>query len=227
LLQSGVSIDEVRKQFEDRLRWSEYVTEHASDATLRRFVADHHDLFSGTQVRASHILIKLEPTASAAEKETARQKLAKIKKEIEGGTLTFAAAANKYSEDPANSGGAGGDLDFFSLTSGYVEEFTDVAFRMKKGAVSDPVETPFGMHLIQVTERKEGKAVDFEQNKPYILNAYGTELQKTVVTAERKKAKVDIKPMPKDLFPPQTTVAPARTDEKAKPAPAGAATPKP
>ena len=38
-----------------------------------------------------------------------------VKKEIEGGTITFAAAANKYSQDEANSGGAGGDLDYFTL----------------------------------------------------------------------------------------------------------------
>jgi peptidyl-prolyl cis-trans isomerase C len=225
LLQSGISIDDVRKEYENRIRWSEYVREHASDATLRKFVADHHDLFSGTQLRASHILIKLDPTAGTTEKEKARQKLAAIKKEIEGGTLTFAIAANKFSEDPANSGGAGGDLDYFSLTTGLVEEFTDVAFRLKKGVISDPVETPFGMHLIQVTDRKEGRAVDFEQNKPYILNMYGNELQKTVVTAERKRAKVDIKPLPKDLFPSQPAVAPAGTPETTKAAPPAAATP--
>ncbi len=227
LLQSGVSIDDVRKQYEDRIRWAEFVKNKASDATLRKFVADHHDLFSGTSIRASHILIKVEPNATEADKEKARQKLAKIKKEIEGGTLSFAAAANKYSEDPANSGGAGGDLDYFSLTTGLVEEFTDVAFRLKKGVISDPVDTPFGVHLIMVTERKEGKPVDFEQNKPYILNAYGNELQKTIVTAERKRAKIDVKPMPKDLFPAQPAAAPAAgAAEKSKPAAAGGAAPK-
>ncbi len=57
------------------------------------------------------------------------------------------------------------------------------------------------MHLIQVTDRKEGKLPDFEKNKPYILNAFATDLQKDVVTAERKEAKIEVKPMPKDLFP--------------------------
>jgi peptidyl-prolyl cis-trans isomerase C len=208
LLQSGTSMDEVRKQIEDRIRWQEFLRLRATDATLRKYVADNRDMFRGTQIRASHIWLKTEPDATAADKEKVKQKLAGVKKEIEAGTLTFAAAANKYSEDPANAGGAGGDLDYFSLNTGLIEEFTDVAFKLKKGMISDPVETPFGYHLIQVTDRKEGKDPDFEQNKPYIVNQYAMELQKEVVDAEKKTAKVDIKPMPKDLFPPEAPPAP-------------------
>ena len=225
LLRTHVSIDDIRKEYESRLRWQEFVRKNASDATLHKYLNDHRDLFGGTIVRASQIQVNVEPNASEAMKEKARQKLASIKKEIEGGTITFAAAANKYSEDPANVGGAGGDLDYFTLSSGMVEQFTDVAFKLKKGTISDPVETPFGFHLIQVTDRKEGKPVDFEQNKPAILQTYAAELQKTVVTAERKTAKIDVKPMPKDLFP----AAPAATipgTEKAKTAGAAAAAPK-
>jgi peptidyl-prolyl cis-trans isomerase C len=225
LLQSGTSMDEVRKQIEDRIRWQEFLRSKATDATLRKYVADNRDMFRGTQIRASHILLKTEPDASAADKEKVKQKLAAIKKEIEGGTITFAAAANKYSEDPANAGGAGGDLDYFSLNTGLIEEFTDVAFKLKKGLISDPVETPFGYHLIQVTDRKEGKEPDFEQNKSYIINQYAMALQKEVVDAEKKTAKVDIKPMPKDLFPPEAPAAPTvpagGSAEKAKPGSAG------
>ena len=170
-------------------------------------------------------MLKVEPNASEADKEKVKQKLASIKKEIEGGTISFAAAANKYSDDPANAGGAGGDLDYFSLNTGLIEEFTDVAFKLKKGMISDPVETPFGFHLIQVTDRKEGKEPDFEQNKPYIYNAYATDLQKEVVAAEKKMAKIDIKPMPKDLFPPEAPAAtlPAGEAEKTKAAAGNAA----
>jgi peptidyl-prolyl cis-trans isomerase C len=229
LLQSGTSMDDVRKQVEDRVRWQEFLRTKATDATLRKFVADNRDLFRNTQIRASHLLLKVDPNASQAEKDKIKQKLASIKKDIEGGTITFAAAANKYSEDPANAGGAGGDLDYFTLTTGLIEEFTDVAFKLKKGMISDPIETPFGYHLIQVTDRKEGKDPDFEQNKPYIFNQYATELQKQVVTAEKKTAKVNIKPMPKDLFPPEepaAPTAPAAGAEKAKTSGADAAAPK-
>jgi peptidyl-prolyl cis-trans isomerase C len=227
LLQSNKSMDDIRKTLEERSRWQEFINAKATDAELRKYVANHRDLFRGTQIRASHILISLEPNASEADKEKARQKLASVKKEIEGGTISFAAAANKYSDDPANTGGAGGDLDYFSLSSGMIEEFTDVAFKLKKGIISDPVETPFGFHLIQVTDRKEGKEPDFDQNKAYIKQQFAADLQKEIVTAEKKQAKIDVKPMPKDLFPPiAPTNPPASGDDKTKAISGDAATPK-
>jgi peptidyl-prolyl cis-trans isomerase C len=209
LLQNKSSIDELRKVYENRIRWSEYVKAKATDATLRKFLVDHRDLFSGTQVRASHILLKVDPNASVADKEKVKQKLAGIRNEIIQGKVTFAAAANKYSDDPANAGGAGGDLDFFTINSGLIEDFANVAFKLKKGEISGLVETEFGYHLIQVTDRREGKVPDFEQSKPYIFNAYATEQQRNVLTAERKTAKIDIKPMPKGLFPAEQPAAPA------------------
>jgi parvulin-like peptidyl-prolyl isomerase len=228
LSQSGISLDDVKKTIEERIRWSEYVKSKATDAALRKYVADNRDLFSGTQVRASHIMLKVDPNASAADKEKVKQKLAGIRNDIDQRKYTFAEAANKFSEDPANAGGAGGDLDYFSLSTGYIEEFTDVAFKLRKGMISEPVETPFGYHLIQVTDRKEGMPVDFDKNKPYIMQAYGGELQKTIVAAERKNAKVDVKPVPKDLFPqePPPAATGATGEPAAKTKVEGAATPK-
>jgi peptidyl-prolyl cis-trans isomerase C len=223
LVQNNISLENIRKQYEDRIRWAEYQKKYATDAALRRYANEHRDLFSGTQIRVSHIMLKVDADAPPAEKEKAKQKLLQIKKEMEAGTTTFAAAANKYSQDDANNGGAGGDLDYITLGSGIVEEFTNVAFKLKKGVISDPVETPFGMHLITVTDRKEGKPVDFEQNKAYILNEYANELQKNVVTAERERAKITIKPMPKDLFPAPAAAASA----PAAPAGGGAPATKP
>jgi peptidyl-prolyl cis-trans isomerase C len=201
-------MDSIRKEYENRLRWTEYQNKSATEATLRRYASEHRDLFAGTQIRASHILIKVDPDAPAAEKEKAKQKLIQIKKDIQNGTMTFAIAANKFSQDEANSGGAGGDLDYFTLTTGFVEEFTDAAFKLRKGAVSEPVETPFGFHLIMVTDRKEGKPVDFAQSEPYIRTEYGNELQRQVVNTEKQRAKIEIKPMPKDLFPSPAATAP-------------------
>ena len=223
LKQSGTSMDEMRKGIANTLRFDQYAGTRATEATLKRFLNDNRDRFGRTQVRASHILIRVEPNATKEQKDKARQKLEAIRKEIVGGKIAFAAAANKYSEDPANAGGAGGDLDYFTLDSGFVEEFADAAFKLKKGEISEPVETPFGLHLIQVTDRKEGKVPEFEQSKPYLLNAYRMEMQKEIVTDERKSAKIDIKPMPKDLFPSEP---PAGAAPAGAPAPGAGATPK-
>jgi peptidyl-prolyl cis-trans isomerase C len=125
--------------------------------------------------------------------------------------MTFAEAANKHSVDPANAEGAGGDLGYFGRNSGFIEEFTDAAFALKKGSISDPVETAYGYHLIQVTDRKEGAPIDFEKQRPLITQLYSMELQKDLIAAERKTAKIDIKPMPKDLFPPAPATPPAGT----------------
>jgi len=212
--QTGTSVEDLRKQFENQIRWMEYYKLKGTDATLRKFLNENRDRFSRTQVRASHIWLKADPNASEADKQKVKQKLIGIRNEIFQNKLTFAGAANKYSEDPANAGGAGGDLDYFTLESGYVEEFAHAAFKLKKGEISEPVETPFGFHLIQITDRREGKLPDFEQNKVAILDVYATDLQREVLAAERKAAKIEIQPMPKDLFPP------------AQPAAAGAAVPK-
>ncbi len=219
---TGTSLEELRKKTEDRMRWKEYANVRGTDAELRKYLNGNRDRFSGTLVRASHILLRVDPKAGEAEKEKIRQRLAGIRNDILQSKLTFAEAANKYSVDPHNEGGAGGELDWFPIEGTVVEEFAVPAFKLKKGEISQPVETPYGLHLIQVTDRKEGKLPDFEQYKVYIRNAFDAELQKNLVTAERKEAKIDVKPMPKDLFgPPQSQPA-----VPAVPAAAGTGTPK-
>jgi parvulin-like peptidyl-prolyl isomerase len=212
---TGMSMDDIKREFSNRVRWVEFVNNKATDAELKRFVVNHKDLFNGTQVRASHILLKVDPKASASDKEKVHQKLVALKNDIESNKLSFAEAANKHSEDPANADGAGGDLGYFALNSGFIEEFANPAFAMKKGAISDPVETPYGYHLIMVTDRKEGTPFDFEANKPLVKQLYAADLQKSVLSAERKTAKIDIKPMPADLFPPAPT--PTSAPAAAKP----------
>ncbi len=218
LVDSNKGIEDVRKIYADRIRWIEFVNQRGTDAELKKYAANHKDLLNGTQVKVSHVLIRVEPKATPAEKEKVRQKLVGIKKDIDAKKVTFAEAANKYSEDPANSQGGGGDIGYFGLNNGIVEEFSKAAFGLKAGQVSDPVETPYGYHLILVTDRKEGAPFDFDQNRPHILNQYAAELQKDLLVAQRKTAQIKINPMPADLFPPQQTEAatPATAKEKAK-----------
>ncbi|MDB5351934.1 MAG: parvulin-like peptidyl-prolyl isomerase [Planctomycetota bacterium] len=212
LADSNTTIDQMRETIKTTLQWREFVKKTATDSTLKAYMEANKDVFNGTQVRASHIQLNLEPTATAAQKAAAKEKLLKIKKEVESGTIGFADAANKYSEDPSNKEQpSGGDLRWFPRKV-FSEPFSAAAFSLPKGKISDPVETEYGMHLIQVTDRKDGGPVQFERFREKILNQYAVDEQNRIVAEMRKKAKIEIKPMPSDLF----AAKPADAAPKAK-----------
>ena len=99
------------------------------------------------QVRASHILLKLE-----GKDEKQVQALADdIAKKAKAGA-DFAALAKQYSEDDSNNMN-GGDLDYFGRGR-MVAEFEQAAFAMKSGEISNPVKTAFGFHIIKVVDNK-------------------------------------------------------------------------
>ena len=98
------------------------------------------------QVKARHLLIKLDEEATPEQAEEALNKITEIRTEIEQGK-SFADAAKEYSEGP--SGPSGGDLGWFGKGR-MVPAFEEAAFALAPGAVSEPVKTQFGYHLIMV-----------------------------------------------------------------------------
>ncbi len=104
------------------------------------------------RVRASHILLKVEPDTPEQSKLQIKQKLADIKTNIEEGKTTFEEAAKENSDCPSKA--RGGDLGYFKKGQ-MVPEFEKVAFTMDPGAISDVFETQFGYHLVKVTDHSE------------------------------------------------------------------------
>lgn len=100
------------------------------------------------QTHASHILIKVNQVVSAAE---ARRKLLELKQRLDNHAATFEELARLYSND--YSAAQGGDLGWI-YPGDTVPEFERAMNALPVGKVSDPVETPFGYHLILVKERK-------------------------------------------------------------------------
>jgi peptidyl-prolyl cis-trans isomerase SurA len=105
--------------------------------------------FEITQTHARHILVR--PSAQLPQ-DVAVQRLAELKRAIEAGQIRFDEAARKYSED--GSAPQGGDLGWTSPGS-LVPEFEDAMNRLPIGGISDPVVSRFGVHLIQVIDRRE------------------------------------------------------------------------
>jgi len=101
-----------------------------------------------TQSRARHILLRVGPQLSET---AARDKLAEFKKRIVAGQADFAALARENSQD--GSAAQGGDLGWANPGM-YVPEFEEVMGRLAPGQISDPLVSRFGVHLIQLQERR-------------------------------------------------------------------------
>ena len=131
------------------------------------FYRDHPESFrSPEQVRASHILIKVDAGATEEERALKRQELAGIKGEIAQGA-DFGRLAAEHSDCPSKA--RGGDLGYFPRGK-MVKPFEDAAFGMKTGEVSDIVETQFGYHLIKVTDHQGPKVATLDEVKGQIDN---------------------------------------------------------
>jgi peptidyl-prolyl cis-trans isomerase SurA len=100
------------------------------------------------QTRARHILIKVSQIVSAAE---ARRKMVELKSRLDNGAAKFEELARLYSND--GSASKGGELGWI-YPGDTVPEFERAMNALKPGEVSQPVESPFGYHLIEVLERK-------------------------------------------------------------------------
>jgi peptidyl-prolyl cis-trans isomerase SurA len=124
-----------------------------------------------SETRARHILLRVSPQASA---EQAAARLLALRREIESGARSFEAAAREVSED--GSAAQGGDLGWFAPGM-MVPEFEQPASRLPVGAISEPVRSRFGVHLIQVLERR-----------PLVLSAEQKREQMRNVLRERKFA---------------------------------------
>ena len=114
---------------------------------------------SVTQARARHILLRATPKLTEA---AARAKLIDFKRRIESGQADFAVLARENSQD--SSATQGGDLGWASPGQ-FVPEFEDVVNALTPGQISDPLISRFGVHLIQVMERRTSPLSQRDQNE--------------------------------------------------------------
>ena len=136
-----------------------------SEADLRSYYEQNAQRLAGTEERrASHILINAPQSAPKAERDAARAKASELLAQARKAPDSFAALARRHSQD-TGSADRGGDLDFFARGA-MVKPFEDAAFALKKGEVSELVETEFGFHIIRVTDIKAPKQRSFEEMKP-------------------------------------------------------------
>jgi peptidyl-prolyl cis-trans isomerase D len=139
-------------------------------------------LSSKEERRASHILINAPKDMPAADRQKAKEKAQALLEQARKAPNSFADLAKKNSQD-TGSAPNGGDLDFFARGA-MVKPFEDAVFAMKKGDVSDLVESDFGFHIIKLTDIKAPKQPSFEELRT------GLESELRTQQAQRKFAEV-------------------------------------
>jgi peptidyl-prolyl cis-trans isomerase C len=154
-----------------------------SDAEVKVYYDQNRRLFSGAQIRASHILVKDENLAK------------RLREQLRTDPTKFEELAKANSTDTATAA-RGGDLGFFGQGR-MVAPFEQAAFSLDKpGDLSEVVKTPFGYHVIKLMERKEGNDRPFDEVKERIrvnlLNQRRQEQTQQRLDELRTKAKVTI-----------------------------------
>jgi peptidyl-prolyl cis-trans isomerase C len=156
------------------------------------------------EVHARHILFRAQAGDDKAGKE-AEDKIKAVIGRLKKGE-DFAKVAGEVTEDPSGKAN-GGDLGYFTKEQ-MVPEFSEAAFKLDKGQISEPVKTQFGWHVIKVDDTRVKPAPKFEDVKPQIENYVTRKAQAELVTKLRAEAKVErmdksaAKPEEKPAAPP-------------------------
>jgi peptidyl-prolyl cis-trans isomerase D len=137
------------------------------EAELRAYYEQNvADTSRAEQRRARHILLQLSPDAAADEKARVRAQAQALLEQLRAQPQRFAEIAKAQSQDPG-SAAQGGDLGWFGRGA-MVKAFEDAVFAMKKGEIAGPVETEFGLHIIQLDDIRRPAPEPFDKARPRI-----------------------------------------------------------
>jgi len=196
----GLTVDHLKQQTRTSIQVGKIIDAEVAakvavqDTDISAFYQQNLERFKqGDTVHASHILIAFPQNASPEQKAAAKTKAQSVLKQVRGGA-DFATVARAESQDPGSAQN-GGDLGFFPKGQ-MTPAFEEAAFTLKPGAVSNLVETPFGYHIIKVTERRGPRTTPLAEVSPQIKQflEQGQREQKLeqLVQQVKGKSKVEI-----------------------------------
>jgi peptidyl-prolyl cis-trans isomerase C len=146
-----------------------YAQANTTEEGLKKFFEDNKYLFDGSERRVSHVLLRPDGPADDAVYKAIMEQAKSLRDQIATGSIKFEDAAAKYSAGPSRQ--RGGDLGYVPIAGVMHPTFTKAVYDLKPDEVSEPVATPFGIHLIKVTGVKAGTKT-FDEVKSLVQQAY-------------------------------------------------------
>jgi peptidyl-prolyl cis-trans isomerase SurA len=135
------------------------------------------------EVRASHILIRLESNASPTDTLAAYERIMSLKKRIEKGEEFENVAKGKNGSDDPSAANNGGDVGFFTAFQ-MVYPFEDMAYNTSVNSISEPFRTRFGYHILKVTDKRPARGTI---KTAHIMVAVSKDASKDDIQAAEKK----------------------------------------
>ncbi len=196
----GLTVDQVKQQTRTGIEVSKVIDAEVSskiavtDAEVEAFYKGNLDRFKqGDSVHAAHILIAVPAQAPPQAKTEGKAKAEAVLKQLKAGT-DFATVAKAESQDPGSAPN-GGDLGFFQKGQ-MTPAFEETAFKLKPGAMSGIVETPFGFHIIKVIEKRPARTAPFAeasaQIKEFLISNQREQKLEQFIAQMKTKAKIDM-----------------------------------
>lgn len=191
LAQSGRDETSLRNQIRLEIALNKLLLPQLTSASLEAAYTKHRRDLDGTLVRASHIVLRPDPGRGAEALAELERRAARLRTDILQGTISFADAALRHSAGPSRR--QGGDLGYFPRHGTMDEEFAKQAFALAKGEISKPFVTPFGVHLVRVTDLKPGDARP-ETLRPQLEKLVVQDAIREIVARGRQTTPIDYAP---------------------------------
>lgn len=188
LQQTNQSLAALRQNLTWQLSWQRYLEQYLASDNVKKFYELRKRQFDGSQVRVAHILLKVEKISDAAQVSAAVAQAAKLRAQIVAEEITFDAAAKQFSQSPTAA--SGGHLGFIERRGSMPEAFAKAAFDLESGRLSQPVVSPYGVHLIKLLEIKPGQR-EWHEVEGEVRQAATQYLFDWIVQRRRPTAKIE------------------------------------
>lgn len=191
LAKSGRSLEAVRRQVALEVALDRYVRPRVTASAIAQAFAKHKRDFDGTRLRVSHILLRPDTGGDGEVAADLLERAANLRRDIVQGRTSFAEAAASYSAGPSRR--QGGDLGWIGRDGPMLEVFSSQAYDLPKAGVSRPFATPFGVHIVKVTDVQEGR-IGIDAVRPRLQQLVVSELIQDLVRSGRRRTPVSFEP---------------------------------